>query len=56
MSYDLPEKVELIGYMSNQIVVQNKLPTIRQVLAELFYNLRRVSKVVSESSKLAIKE
>ena len=56
MAYNLREKVNLIGYCTNQIVATNNLPTIKQVLAVLFYNLRRVSKSLRDSAKLTIEE
>lgn len=56
MSYDLREKIDLIGYSTYQIVANNNLPTIRQVLAVLFYNLRKLSNSLDESSKLTIDE
>lgn len=56
MSYNLREKIRFIGYSTNQIVATNNLPTIRQVLAVLLYNLRRVSTTVRDSAKLAIEE
>ena len=45
----------LIGYTSNQIV-GSKLPSIRQALSVLFYNMREVHLNLHESSKLVIKE
>lgn len=56
MSYNLREKINLIGYCTNQIIATKNLPSIRQVLAVLFYNLRRVSKNLRVSAKLAIEE
>ncbi|XP_031785924.1 uncharacterized protein LOC107981363 isoform X1 [Nasonia vitripennis] len=56
MAYNLRERVNHIGYCTNQIVATNNLSTIKQVLAALFYNLRRVSKSVRESAKLTIEE
>lgn len=56
MAYNLREKVEHIGYITNQIVAPNRLPTVRQVLAVLFYNLRRLSNSLDNSAKLTIDE
>lgn len=56
MSYDFRKEVDHIGYISNQIVVNNKLPTIKQVLAVLFYNLKRLSNSLRDSANLAIDE
>jgi len=44
----------LVGYTSNQIV-GSKLPSIRQTLSVLFYNMREVHLNLQESSKLVIK-
>lgn len=56
MAYNLREKINFVGYTCNQIIVNNRLPNIKQVLAVLFYNLRRVSKDVDISAKLTIDE
>lgn len=56
MAYNLREKVYLIGYCSNQMIATTNLPTIRQVLAVLSYNLRRVSSTLHDSVKLTIEE
>lgn len=44
----------LISYTSNQIV-DNKLPSIRQALSVIFYNMCEVHLNLLESSKLVIK-
>lgn len=56
MAYNLREKLLLIGYSTNQIVATSNLPTIGQMLASLFYNIRRISKNVHISAKLTIEE
>lgn len=48
-------KVFLVGSVSNQIV-GSKLPSIKQALSVLFYNMRVVKLNLHESSKLVIRE
>lgn len=57
MSYDLREKVKHLGCIKSQIDVgNNRLPTIKQILAVLFFNLRRLSISLDESVILAVQE
>lgn len=56
MSYDLRENVDFVGCTSNQIVATYSLPTIKQVLAVLFYNMRRFKNSVEISAKLVVQE
>src|SRR5215469_12695783 len=49
------DKIFLVGYPCHQIT-GCKLPSNRQVLCVLFYNLRTVKLTVRESSKLTIRE
>lgn len=49
------DKIFLVGYPIHQIT-GCKLPSNRQVLCVLFYNLRAVKLTVRESAKLAIRE
>lgn len=56
MSYDTRQSIPLIGFSAYQIVAINKLPTIKQVLAVLFYNMRRLSNSLDGSAKLVIEE
>lgn len=48
-------KIFLVGNVSNQIV-GSKLPSIKQALSVLFYNMRVVKLNLHESSKLVIRE
>lgn len=48
-------KIFLVGSIFNQIV-GSKLPSIKQVLSVLFYNMHVVKLNLHESSKLVIKE
>ncbi|KMQ85762.1 adenylate kinase 9-like protein [Lasius niger] len=52
---NLRDKIYLIGNYSQQIV-GSKLPSIKQVLDVLFYNLRLVKFNVRDSARLAIQE
>ena len=56
MSYDTCQNIPLIGFSAYQTVAINKLPTIKQVLAVLFYNMRRLSNSLDSSAKLAIED
>lgn len=56
MSFDLRVKVAHVGYATYQIVSNSDLPTIKQVLAVLFYNLRRFKNSLDISAKLAVEE
>ena len=57
MTYDLREKIDHIGFVTSQIVVgSNRLPTIKQMLSVLFFNLRRLSNSVDKSITLAVEE
>lgn len=51
----LRDKIYLIGNYSQQII-GSKLPSIKQVLDVLVYNLRVVKLSVRESARLAIQE
>ena len=48
-------KIFLVGSVLNHIV-GSKLPSIKQSLSELFYNMRVVKLNLHESSKLVIRE
>lgn len=48
-------EIFLLGHYSNQIV-GNKLPSNKQVLSVLFYNLRQVNLSLAKSLSLVIKE
>lgn len=56
MSYDLRQNLPFIGYSTYQIVANYNLPTVKQVLAVLFYNLRKLSNSLDMSAKLVIEE
>ncbi|KAL4113867.1 hypothetical protein QTP88_017425 [Uroleucon formosanum] len=49
------DEVYLVGNVNNQIV-GSKLPSIKQVLSVLFYNLRHVKLNLRESARLVFKE
>ena len=49
------DEIYLIGHVTNQIV-GSKLPSCKQVLCVLFYNIRKVKLNLRESARLAIKE
>lgn len=49
------DEVYLVGNMNNQIV-GSKLPSIKQVLSVLFYNLRHVKLNLRENARLVFKE
>ena len=49
------DNIYLIGYVTNQIV-GSKLPSNRQVMSVLFYNLRRVKLNLLDNARLVIKE
>jgi len=49
------DEVYLVGNVNNQIV-GSKLPSIKQVLSMLFYNLRHVKLNLRESARLVFKE
>lgn len=57
LPYELRDqtKIYLIGYDSNQII-GSKLPSNRQVLKFLFYNLRKVKLIIRQSCCLVLKE
>lgn len=56
MADNLREEVNLIGFITDKLDVINSLPTIKQVLALLFYNIRRLSKSLEDSAKLTVRE
>lgn len=49
------EDIFLVGKVSEQII-GNKLPSKRQVLSVIFFNLRKLNKNLRESSTLALEE
>lgn len=48
-------KIFLVGRISNQII-GSKLPSIKQVLSVLFFNMRKVNLNLHDSAKLVIRE
>lgn len=48
-------KIFLVGHISNQII-GSKLPSIKQVLSVLFFNMRKVNLNLRDSAKLVIRE
>ena len=45
-----------VGYVTEKLDTVYNLPTIRQMLSVLFYNIRRLNKTIDESANLTIKE